>query len=107
TLPATVTVGTSTPATGAAMTVNGLTSGNGWSNGSNTTPIYNYGTTLGSQPGAANDEELFTASGGTVSLGQVASGTFTPWVTASASAVNMLGKKITNIANGSAATDAV
>jgi len=102
-----VTVGTATAVGGAALTVNGLTSGNGWSNGSNTTPIYNYGTAMGSQPGAANDEELFTASGGTVSLGQVASGTFTPWATASTSGLNMLGKKVTNIANGSAPTDAV
>ena len=75
-----VTVGTNTAVSGAALTVNGLTAGNGWSNGGNCTPIYNYGTVMGTQPGGANDEELFTTSTGTVSLGSVASGAFTPWI---------------------------
>lgn len=103
----TATIGTSTPISGAALTVNGLTSGNGWSNGANTTPIYNYTTAMGTQPGAANDEEMFTTSGGTISLGQVTSGTFTPWETIGSSTVNVLSKRITNIANATAATDAV
>lgn len=107
TLPGTATVGTTTPVAGSALTVSGLTSGNGWSNGSNTTPIYNYSTIMGTQPGASNDEELFTASGGTVSLGQLASGTFTPWMTVGSSAVSVLSKKITNVANAVATTDAV
>ena len=107
TLPSTVTVGTGTPASGAAMTINGLTSGNGWSNGSNTTPIYNYQTAMGTQPGAANDEELFTTGSGTVSLGQVVSGAFTPWATAGSASFNVLSKRITNVANAVAATDAV
>jgi hypothetical protein len=101
------TVGTSTAVSGATLTVNGLTSGNGWSNGTNSTPIYNYSTTMGTQPGASSDEELFTTSGGTVSLGQLASGTFTPWATASSSTFNVLSKRVTNIANATALTDAV
>ncbi len=107
TLPATVTVGTSTPVSGAALTVNGQVAGNGWSNGANTTPIYNYTTSMGTQAGAANDEQIFTTSSGTVSLGQVVSGTFTPWATAGSSTFNVLSKRITNLSNAVALTDAV
>ena len=102
-----VTVGTTNTANGAMLTVNGLTAGNGWSNGANTTPIYNYLTAMGTQPGPANDEELFTTGTGTVSLGQVTSGSFTPWATVGSSSFNMLAKRVTNVATAVAATDAV
>ena len=102
-----VSVGTANPASGATLTVNGLTAGNGWSNGANTTPIYNYLTSMGTQPGAANDEELFTTGSGTISLGQLVSGAFTPWVTMNSSSFNMLSKRVTNVATAVAATDAV
>lgn len=102
-----MTVGTVTPASGATLTVNGLTAGNGWSNGFNSTPIYNYAAAMGTQPGAGNDEELFTNATGSVSLGQVTAGAFTPWATLNSSAFNMLSKRVTNVASAVAATDAV
>ena len=62
---------------------------------------------MGTQPGAAGDEELFTNSSGTVSLGQVTGGTFTPWATLGSSTFNMLSKRVTGVANAVSATDAV
>ena len=102
-----VSVGTANPVSGAALTVNGLTAGNGWSNGANATPIYNYLNQMGTQPGPANDEELFTTGSGSVSLGQLVSGAFTPWATVNSSTFNMLSKRVTNVATAVAATDAV
>ena len=102
-----VTVGTAVAMGGATLTVNGLTAGNGWSNGLNVTPLYNYSNLMGTQPGPSNDEELFTVGTGTVSLGQVTSGAFTPWATVSSSAFNMLSKRVTNVATAVTATDAV